>query len=107
MNTIEYYMKLPYRTEITADKDEGGYVASHPELKGCITCGKTVESAVAALTDAKQVWLEAALENGYEIPVPKSSTNDTYTIVSDEKVISVSDNILNKNHKTYENLSKS
>ena len=47
MKTIEYYMGLPYRMEIVRDVDEGGFVASFPDLKGCITCGATVEAAAA------------------------------------------------------------
>ena len=105
MNTLEEYMKMPYPIEITPDKDEGGYVASYPDLKGCITCGQTIESATAALVDAKRAWLEAALENGYEIPVPNNS--DLHTLKSDETLLSVSKQILNKNRQAYEKLSKS
>lgn len=36
MNTIEEYMKIPYRMEIIEDTAEGGYAASYPDLKGCI-----------------------------------------------------------------------
>ena len=53
MRTIDEYMKLPYKAEIIPDLEEGGYVASYPELVGCITCGDTMESAVANLEDAK------------------------------------------------------
>ena len=48
--------------EIVEDKDEGGFVVSFPELPGCISCGETVESAVANAMDAKKEWLAAALE---------------------------------------------
>ena len=54
MKTIDEYMKLPYKAEIIPDLEEGGYVASYPELVGCITCGDTMESAVANLEDAKR-----------------------------------------------------
>ena len=43
-----------------------------PELPGCITCGETVESAVANALDAKKAWLEAAIEDGIEIHEPDS-----------------------------------
>ena len=56
------YMELSYRMEIVEDKDEGGFVVSYPDLPGCITCGETVESAVANALDAKRTWLEAALD---------------------------------------------
>lgn len=72
MRTIEEYMELPYKVEIVPDTDEGGYVASVPELVGCITCGETPEAAIANLTDAKRAWLLAAMEDGIEIPEPDS-----------------------------------
>lgn len=32
MRTIEDYMAMPYRMEIVEDSDEGGFVASYPDL---------------------------------------------------------------------------
>ena len=52
------------RMEIVEDQEEGGFVVSYPDLPGCITCGKTVESAVANALNAKKAGIEAALENG-------------------------------------------
>ena len=66
------YFAMNYRMEIVEDKDEGGFVVSFPELPGCITCGETVESAVANALDAKKSWLEAAMEEGIEIHEPDS-----------------------------------
>ena len=68
MKTLEYYMSLPYRLEIVPDTAEGGYVASFPELKGCITCADTLEAAAANAEDCKREWITAALEDGIEIP---------------------------------------
>lgn len=61
MKTLNDYMAMSYRMEIIEDKDEGGFVVSYPELPGCVTCGKTVEDAVANALDAKKAWIEAAL----------------------------------------------
>ena len=72
MKTLNVYMAMSYRMEIVEDKDEGGFVVSYPDLPGCITCGETVESAVANALDAKKAWLEAALEDGVEIHEPDS-----------------------------------
>lgn len=72
MKTIEYYMNLPYRMEIVRDMDEGGYVASFPDLPGCLTCGDTVEKAAENANDAKKAWIEAALEDGVEIKEPSA-----------------------------------
>ena len=62
MRTIDDYMSLNYRMEIVEDKEEGGFVVSYPELPGCITCGETMESAIANAQDAKKAWVQAALE---------------------------------------------
>ena len=67
MKTLDDYMSMFYRMEVVEDKAEGGFVVSYPDLPGCITCGKTMESAIANALDAKKSWLEAALEEGVEI----------------------------------------
>lgn len=72
MKTIDDYMKKAYRMEIVEDKDEGGLIVTYPDLPGCISCGETIESAVANAIDAKEVWLEAAIEEGIEINEPDS-----------------------------------
>lgn len=65
--TLDDYMSMFYRMVVVEDKTEGGFVVSYPDLPGCITCGKTMESASANALDAKKSWLEAALEEGVEI----------------------------------------
>ena len=70
MKTLNDYMAMNYRMEIVEDTDEGGFVVSFPELPGCITCGENIESAIANAMDAKQAWLEAAVESGIEIHEP-------------------------------------
>ena len=54
MKTLNEYLRLPYRMEIVEDRNEGGFVVSYPDLPVCITCGETVESAVANALDAKR-----------------------------------------------------
>ena len=50
-------MKKSYRMEIVEEKEEGGFVVSYLDLPDCITCGETMESAVANALDAKSmVW---------------------------------------------------
>lgn len=72
MKTLNDYMRLSYRMEMIEDQDEGGFVVSYPDLPGCITCGETVEIAVANARDAKREWLAAAIEEGIEIREPDS-----------------------------------
>ena len=54
MKTLNDYMAMAYRMEIVEDKEEGGFVASYPDLPGCITCGETIEGAIANLLDVKR-----------------------------------------------------
>lgn len=75
MKTLNEYLDLPYRIEVIPDTAEGGYVASYPELPGCITCGGTAAEAIANAIDAKREWLAAALEDGVRIPLPDAAEN--------------------------------
>ena len=70
MKTLEEYMSLPYKLEIVPDQTEGGYVASYPDLRGCITTGETLAEIAANAEDARREWLIAAMEQGIEIPEP-------------------------------------
>ena len=72
MKTIEEYMRLPYRMEVIPDTVEGGYAVRFPELPGCLTCGDTLEEALRNADDCRREWINAALEEGIEIPEPVS-----------------------------------
>lgn len=73
MRTFEEYMKMPYKLEIIPDTEESGFVASYPELPGCITCGETIADAVANAEDAKKEWPLAAIEDNIEIAEPENA----------------------------------
>ncbi|TCK05261.1 type II toxin-antitoxin system HicB family antitoxin [Phorcysia thermohydrogeniphila] len=68
---LEYYMKLPYTVEIVPYKD-GGFFAKIKELEGCMTEADTLEEVLKLLEDAKRAWIETALEEGLDIPLPES-----------------------------------
>ena len=70
-NSLDYYLSLPYKLNITPDPDEGGFVAEYPELPGCVTCGETRDEVMALAEDAKKCWLTIAYENNDEIPLPE------------------------------------
>lgn len=71
MRSLDEYMRLPYRLEIVPDTEESGFVASYPELPGCISCGETIAAAVANIEDAKREWLMAAIEDHVVINEPE------------------------------------
>jgi len=68
---LEYYLKLPYTMEIVPYKD-GGFFARIKELEGCMTEADTLEEVLELLEDAKRAWIETALEEGLDIPLPES-----------------------------------
>lgn len=76
MMKLNDYMKLNYKMEIVEDPDEGGYAIALPELPGCLSTGETIEEAIENIKDAKKLWLELAIEDGREIPLPESSLDD-------------------------------
>ncbi|MGI6217056.1 MAG: type II toxin-antitoxin system HicB family antitoxin [Coriobacteriales bacterium] len=71
MANVDEYMELFYPIQIVEDSDEGGYVASYPDLPGCITVGETPEGALINAEDARREWFTAAIEEGVEIPEPR------------------------------------
>lgn len=76
-------MSLPYQKVIIAAK-EGEYVGCIPELKGCITQSETKAEILDLLEDAKACWLEAALEDGIDIPEPQQSRIELYESLKKE-----------------------
>lgn len=56
--------------EPLSEDDGGGFLATVPDLPGCISDGETPEEAVIAVQDAILAWLESAAEMGRPIPEP-------------------------------------
>ncbi len=61
---VEYSIFIKY------DPSDQIFVASIPELPGCMAHGKTKEQALKEVEIAKELWSETALEDGEEIPEP-------------------------------------
>ena len=70
---VKYYMGLAYNYIIQPILDESGsyFYARVLELDGCQSTGETFEEAYTNLREAMEGWLEAKLEGGYDIPIPK------------------------------------
>ncbi len=47
------------------------YVASHPELPGCMAQGTTPAEALDALEEAREMVITHLLENGLHVPEPE------------------------------------
>ncbi|MDM8534642.1 toxin-antitoxin system HicB family antitoxin [Clostridiaceae bacterium HSG29] len=70
---IKYYLSLKY--PLVVKEDDGSYYAEYPDLKGCMTIGNSLSEISEAIKDAKQAWIETAIENNIKIPEPKSEND--------------------------------
>jgi predicted RNase H-like HicB family nuclease len=66
--TLEYAIRI----ERLAASDGGGYLATAPDLPGCMSDGETPEEALANIQDAIASWLDEARRLGREPPAPRS-----------------------------------
>ena len=53
------------------EEDGGGFLATVPDLPGCMSDGDTREAAARNIEDAIVAWLEEARALGRDIPQPK------------------------------------
>jgi predicted RNase H-like HicB family nuclease len=56
--------------EPLSEKDGGGYLATVPELPGCMSDGATRSEALVNVEDAIITWLRVARKHGWTIPEP-------------------------------------
>ncbi|MCL1820966.1 MAG: type II toxin-antitoxin system HicB family antitoxin [Oscillospiraceae bacterium] len=59
-----------YHINIFYSREDEGYIADIPDLKGCSAFGDTQEEALKEAIIAQKLWLETAKDNGMEIPKP-------------------------------------
>jgi len=76
---LNYYMRLPYKVEVLPDEDLTSFTVTIPDLEGCIAFGETLEEAHKMLTEAKQLWIETYLDEGWNIPEPTEEEIKTYS----------------------------
>jgi antitoxin HicB len=56
--------------ESLPELDGGGFLATVPDLPGCMSDGETPGEAIANVQDAIAAWIEAARDMGRDIPQP-------------------------------------
>jgi antitoxin HicB len=56
--------------EPLSDEDGGGFLATVPELPGCMSDGETRAEALANVEDAIATWIYCARKAGEPIPEP-------------------------------------
>jgi predicted RNase H-like HicB family nuclease len=66
MNSLRY----PVLISPLSLEDGGGFLATVPDLPGCMSDGETPQEALANVEDAIEGWIEAAQDIGRAIPEP-------------------------------------
>jgi predicted RNase H-like HicB family nuclease len=66
MTKLEY----PIVVEPLPIEEGGGFLATAPDLPGCMSDGATPEEAVSNIQDAIITWIEAARDLGHAVPKP-------------------------------------
>jgi predicted RNase H-like HicB family nuclease len=70
MKDAENFMNKNYRVALQYDPD-GYWIATHPELSGCMADGETAQEALSSLEISRELWIECSLANGLEVPEPQ------------------------------------
>ena len=63
--------RYPLTLRPLSDEDGGGWLATVPDLPGCMSDGETPEEAAHNVQDAITCWIEAMHED--ERPIPSAS----------------------------------
>ena len=70
-STLTDYLNLHYPITFYPEI-EGGYTVIIQDLPGCISTGENLQEAMNNILDAKQQWIETALQYGDPIPLPST-----------------------------------
>jgi predicted RNase H-like HicB family nuclease len=65
-------LEYPVLIEPLSPEDGGGFLASVPDLPGCMSDGGTAEEALANVRDAVAAWVEEARALGRTVPKPSA-----------------------------------
>lgn len=66
MSKLEYAITV----EPLPPDEGGGFIATVPDLPGCMSDGETPEEALKNVQDAIATWIEAAHDMGHAVPPP-------------------------------------
>jgi len=66
MSKLEYSILV----EPLPSEEGGGFVATVPDLPGCMSDGDTPEAALVNVQEAIAAWIEAAHDMDHAVPAP-------------------------------------
>lgn len=67
------HLQYPVIISPLPSDEGGGFIATVPDLPGCMSDGETPEEALTNVQDAIAVWIEAAQNMGRTVPSPPPS----------------------------------
>jgi antitoxin HicB len=65
-------LSYPVVVQPLKEEDGGGFVATVPDLPGCMSDGETPEEALTNVQGAIEAWIEAAQDIGRKVPKPSA-----------------------------------
>jgi antitoxin HicB len=65
-------LEYPVVVQLLKDEDGSGFIATVPDLPGCISDGETPEEALTNVQGAIEAWIEAAQDMGRKVPKPSA-----------------------------------
>ena len=76
------YAHLPYFLQVVPERCTDGsvtFLASNPELPGCMSHGDTPEEAIRNLAEARELYISELLIRSIEVPIPAFAETGTST----------------------------
>lgn len=67
-------LKYPVIVSPLSEEDGGGFLATVPDLPGCMSDGETPAEAIENVEDAIEEWLDLARKLGRDIPIASKVT---------------------------------
>ena len=67
-------LRYPVIVSPLTEEDGGGFLATVPDLPGCMSDGETPAEAIENVQDAIEEWLDLARKLGREIPTATKVT---------------------------------
>jgi antitoxin HicB len=63
-------LRYPVLVEPLSPEDGGGFLATVPDLPGCMSDGESPEEALRSVQDAILEWFDEAKRLGHDVPKP-------------------------------------
>jgi predicted RNase H-like HicB family nuclease len=66
---------MTHYVAIVEEEEGKAFGVWFPDLPGCVSAGDTLEEAMLNAAESIELWAEAMIESGREIPPPRSLTD--------------------------------